>query len=158
VAGAGLIEPEFAQRLVVCLSAGTRLVIESGSGFLDDPEFVVHQGLLQHYFNIAVLPPVDLWASNVYCHAPYIDYLWPHATKVRDFSRITPVAANKREIIGWAGDVPVALKRRMGRGELIFLGSPIGPALGAGDLEAARWVQSVVAGWKKCGGSPPAAR
>jgi hypothetical protein len=41
--------------------------------------------------------------------------------------------------------MPVALKKRVGKGTLIFLGSPLGPALGASDLEARHWLQSVTA-------------
>src|SRR5439155_624334 len=36
--------------------------------------------------------------------------------------------------------VPVALKRPGGRGNLIFLGSLLGPALWAGDAQARRWL------------------
>src|SRR6266571_3700339 len=44
------------------------------------------------------------------------------------------------EVIAWVDDLPVALKRPGGRGNLIFLGSPLGPALWAGDAEARRWL------------------
>jgi len=45
--------------------------------------------------------------------------------------------------IAWAGELPVALKRRVGAGTLIYLGSPVGPALWAGDVEAKRWLHAV---------------
>jgi hypothetical protein len=40
--------------------------------------------------------------------------------------------------------VPVALMRRVGRGTLLFLGSPLGPALWADDAEARRLLLDVV--------------
>jgi len=45
--------------------------------------------------------------------------------------------------IAWAGELPVALKRRVGAGTLIYLGSRGGPALWAGDVEAKRWLHAV---------------
>ncbi|HEX2679673.1 MAG TPA: hypothetical protein VHQ03_00090, partial [Candidatus Dormibacteraeota bacterium] len=70
------------------------------------------------------------------------DYTWPHAAKVRDFSHVVPLErqGNTGEFIAWADGKPVALKRQSGRGTLIFLGSPLGPALWAGDTEARRWL------------------
>ena len=44
------------------------------------------------------------------------------------------------EVIAWVDGLPVALKRPGGRGNLIFLGSPLGPALWAGDAQARRWL------------------
>jgi len=63
---------------------------------------------------------------------------------VRGFTRVIPVSAKLGEVIGWAGSLAVASKRPVGRGMLIFLGSPLGPALRASDPEARSWLQSVV--------------
>jgi hypothetical protein len=43
--------------------------------------------------------------------------------------------------------LPVGLKRPWGRGKLIFLGSPLGPALWVGDLQARRWLAQVLRIW-----------
>ena len=44
------------------------------------------------------------------------------------------------DVIAWAGDRPVGLKRHVEHGTLIYLGSPLGPALWAGDPEARQWL------------------
>ena len=95
--------------------------------------------MLAGHFGIRIQPPVDLWANGT---APYIHYLWPVREKVRDFSRVTPISGEGLEIIGSTGHLPVAARR----GGLIFLGSPMGPALLAGDREAHSWFSALAAG------------
>jgi hypothetical protein len=121
--------------------------------------------MLHRHFGIVVGPPVDLWAgyfadgafracrlrqhsnkrSNSHASVPYVNYLWPREIDVRDFSRVIPVLASAGEVIGKVGALPVALRRCAAKGTLIFLGSPLGPALRAGDTEALSWLQTVIA-------------
>jgi hypothetical protein len=165
VPGVGRMDPSIAQTLLELLKAGAHLLLESGAGFLRPTEFVAHQQMLHRYFDLAVEPPVDLWSGNStddfpVGHRPrrlpgkepgghesisYVNYVWPCETKVRDFSRVIPVSAKVGEAIGRVGTLPVALKRRMDKGILIFLGSPLGPALRAGDPEARSWLRLVTA-------------
>ena len=87
--------------------------------------------------------PVRLWPGRGARGVPYVDYRWPSSAKIRDFSRVVPLGRQSEgegEIIARVEGLPVALKRRLGRGHLIFLGSPLGPALWAGDAEARRWL------------------
>src|SRR5256885_8822548 len=53
---------------------------------------------------------------------------------------MVPLRRQAGEVIARVDGLPVALKRSSGRGNLIFLGSPLGPALWAGDAEARRWL------------------
>jgi hypothetical protein len=121
--------------------------------------------MLFHYFDIEVGTPVDLWSSKPADDAllrhrpqrqpckklnspesiPYVNYSWPRQTSVRDFSRVLPVSARAGDVIGRVGALPIALKRRTSGGMLIFLGSPLGPALRAGDPQAQSWLRSVTA-------------
>lgn len=78
--------------------------------------------------------------------APYVDFVWPIATKVRDFSKVSPVAADRGDIIATVDGIPVASRRRVGLGTLIHLGTPLGPALWFGDREARQWLEAVVGG------------
>jgi hypothetical protein len=161
----GAMSPSTASALTDLLEAGTHVLLESGAGFLSPAEFTAHQRMLLRHFDIAVDPPVDLWEGNPACDAlparrpgrrpnkkrdnypsvPYVSYLWPRETSVRDFSRVVPVSMSDGDVIGKVGALPVALKRRVGRGTLIFLGSPLGPALRAGDPEALSWLRLVTA-------------
>jgi hypothetical protein len=58
---------------------------------------------------------------------------------------VSPVSAKAGDIIGRVGVLPIALKMRTSGGMLIFLGSPLGPALRAGDPQARSWLWSVTA-------------
>ena len=165
VPGLGPLDPAIASTLSDLLEAGTHVLLESGAGFLAPAEFAAHQRMLHRYFDIVVDPPVDLWSGNStddallthragqdpskkldrHASIPYVTYLWPAETKVRDFSRVIPVSASVGDVIGKIGALPVALKRRMAKGTLIFLGSPLGPALRAGDPEALSWLRLVTA-------------
>lgn len=163
--GLGMMDPAMGRMLLDLVQGGTHLVLESGAGFLSPADTAAHQRMLFRYFGLAVEPPVDLWsakladddlfASRTSPHRrktidgrqsiPYIRYVWPREMMVRGFTRVIPVSAKRGEVISWAGSLAVASKSRVGRGTLIFLGSPLGPALRAGDPEARSWLQSVVA-------------
>ena len=163
VPGLGVMDPAIAGTLADLLDGGTHVLLESGAGFLSPGEFAAHQRMLHRHFDIAVGPSIDLWAGesaddDLLTHSPgrhpskklddhasipYINYLWPRETKVRDFSRVIPVSASVGDVIGKVGALPVAVKRRTAKGTLIFLGSPLGPALRAGDSEALSWLRLV---------------
>jgi hypothetical protein len=165
VPGLGPIDPAMAWTLSGWLEAGTHVLLESGAAFLSPSEFAPHQKILQSVFDIEVGPPVDLWSGRSADDAflsrrpgqhlpkkelepsasvPYVNYSWPRETQVRDFTRVIPVTARAGDVIGKVAALPVALKRRTGAGTVIFLGSPLGPALRAGDREALSWLQSVI--------------
>ena len=134
VPGVGTLPEEFARRLSAFTRGGGWVVFESAAGF---GGFEDQRRMLARHFGIRIQPPVDLWANGT---APYIDYRWPVRERVRDFSRVTPISAEGLEIIGSAGDLSVA-----GRcGNLIFLGSPVGPSLLAGDREAHSWFGALI--------------
>ena len=136
VPGVGSLPEEFARRLSAFTRVGGWVVFESAAGF---GGFEDQRRMLARHFGIRIQPPVDLWANGT---APYIDYRWPIRERVRDFSRVTPISAEGVEIIGSAGDLPW----RARRGRFIFLGSPVGPALLAGDREAHSWFSALASG------------
>jgi hypothetical protein len=162
IPAAGVIDTTSARMLGEILRAGSVVLFESGGGFLNPGEFSLHQQILKRHLNVLVEPPVNLWASEINrgsfsraglqsqdktvgnVAAPYVDYTWPHKTKVRDFSQVVPLAAQDGEVIGMMGKLPIALRKQVGKGTLIFLGSTIGPHLRAGDPEARRWLHSVL--------------
>jgi hypothetical protein len=165
VPGLGLIDPAMAEALSSLLEVGTHVLLESGAAFLSPSEFTAHQKILYRYFDIEVGAPVDLWSRksgddglrghrpqrlphkklNGPESIPYVNYSWPRPTSVRDFSRVLPVSAKAGDVIGTVGALPTALKRRTSGGMLIFLGSPLGPALRANDPQALSWLRSVIA-------------
>src|SRR5216117_2175216 len=136
------IPPPVVRVIVSCLQAGAGVIFESGAGFATDREFRAHRVVLRDYLQVHIEEPVELWPENSSQRIPYVDYTWPRPAKVRDFSRVVPLGRQEGggEVIAWVDGLPVALKRSSGRGRLIFLGSPLGPALWAGDAEARRWL------------------
>ncbi len=165
VPGLGSMDPAMAETLSRLLEGGTQVLLESGAGFLNPADFTAHQKMLYRYFDIEVGAPVDLWSRKYADDAllrhrplrqpskklnspesiPYVNYSWPRQTSIRDFSRVLPVSAKAGDVIGSVGVLPIALKRRTSGGMLIFLGSPLGPALRAGDPQARSWLRSVTA-------------
>jgi hypothetical protein len=132
--------------LALCLGAGGCVLLESAAGFADPHRCRAQQAVLREQFGVSIEAPVHLWVqARRRRDVPYVDYVWPLATKVRDFSRVVPVARQETDIIGWINGLPVALKRKVGRGTFIFLGSPLGPALRTGDAEAHRWLGKLLA-------------
>ena len=114
------------------------MILESAAGFAAEADFRAHRAELSDFLQVHVDAPVRLWTAGQ--RIPYVDYSWPHSAKIRDFSRVVPLAPQPGEIIARVDGLPVCLKRQIGRGTLIFLGSPLGPALWAGDAEARRWL------------------
>jgi hypothetical protein len=122
-------------RITNCLRAGATVLLESGAGFAGESRFRAHRDAVQNGWQVRIERPRPKSRD-----IPYIDYVWPYATKIRDFSRVVPLAVQPGEIIARADGHPVALTRRVERGTLIYLGSPLGPALWAGDAEARQWL------------------
>src|ERR1700686_2481810 len=161
----GAMDSDMAGALSSSLRSGTHVLLESGAGFFSSAEFTAHQRMLDRYFDIAVGPPVDLWSGKFageapvrhragrlpgnthdsYAAIPYVNYFWPNQTKVRDFSRVIPVSASAGDVIAEVGALPVAWKRQTAKETLIFLGSPLGTSLRAGDSEALSWLRLVAA-------------
>jgi hypothetical protein len=163
VPGVGMMDATLASVLSGLLQSGSTLLLESGAGFLSQSEFASHQRMLQQYFAITINQPVDFWCMPAYDArkprparrprnkpdnhqvVPYVHYQWPRQAQVRDFSRAIPVSALTGNLVGQIGDLGVAWKTWVGKGMLIFLGSPMGPALLAGDSHADAWLRSVTA-------------
>lgn len=122
-------------QITECLRAGGTVLLESGAGFAGETRFRTHRDAVQSGLQIRIGRPRPKSRD-----VPYVDFVWPFATKIRDFSRIVSLPAQPGEIIARADGHPVALTRPVGRGTLIYLGSPLGPALWAGDAEARQWL------------------
>jgi hypothetical protein len=74
---------------------------------------------------------------------PYVDYLWPVRVKIREFAPVQLTPARGDEIIATFAGQPVGLRRSVGDGMLITLGSPLGPIFLAGDPDARRWLNGI---------------
>jgi len=117
------------------VQAGGRLIFESAAAF---GGFEAQRRQLARYFGLTIEPPFNLWTGDA--SPPYVDYHWPIRVKVRDFSHAVPVVAKKADVIGAIGKIPIAAHA----GRFVFLGSPIGPSLLAGDREAHLWFNALL--------------
>jgi hypothetical protein len=125
------------------LEKGSTVLYESGAAFLSAGDFGFHKRVIRSVFGLSLHRPVGLWDSaDSLKQSPYVDYHWPVEVKVRDFSRVVPVGPDKAKTTASFQNLPVAARRRVGKGTLVFLGSPLGPHLLSGDAEATRWLQA----------------
>jgi len=128
-----------ADQLDQWLETGSCLLFECAAAWVNPGQFSRLRKCFESYFGFSIAPAVDLWKGSAN-RVPYIEYCWPYATQVRDFSRVTPVLATAGEVIARVDGIPVGLMRKVGEGRLIFLGSMLGPVLFSGDREAREWL------------------
>lgn len=165
VAAAGSASPGTFSGVAELLARGAKVLWESGAAYLSAGDFAQQQALAKEHFGISIGEPVEVWPRTQsrksktgasvqgarsrraigHEQIPYIAYRWPQRAHVRDFSRVLPVSAASGHAIAHWKNMPVALSTTLGEGTLIFLGSPLGPAIHAGDPEAHRLFQSIVA-------------
>ncbi len=74
---------------------------------------------------------------------PYVQYLWPFGAKIREFAPVTLTPARGDEVIATFVGQPVGLRRTVGDGTLVTLGSPLGPVFLTGDPDASRWLNEL---------------
>jgi len=140
--GAVTVDLNSAARLREHLVNGSNILYESGAAFASPREFGFHKRVIRTVFGLSLHDPVRLWDSaDSLKQSPYVDYHWPVVTKVRDFSRVIPVDPADGGTIAWFRDLPVAASQKIGKGTLVYLGSPLGPHLLSGDREASGWLR-----------------
>jgi hypothetical protein len=143
---AATTDAKSAAKLRKLLENGSVILYESAAAFLGPEEFGFHKRVIRSVFGLSLHDPVRLWDSaDSLKQSPYVDYHWPVVTKVRDFSRMVPVDPGDGETIAWFGDLPVAARRRIGKGTLVYLGSPLGPHFLSDDREASHWLRAFCA-------------
>lgn len=145
VPAAASMNAALARQFLSFLENGGSVLLESGLAFVDLTVWDAQRRLLRSQFGVSMQPPMPLWSGvrTPRC-VPYVDYLWPLVTKVRDFSRVVPVSSQRGEVIAQVQGMTVGVRRKVGKGTMTVLGSPLGPALRAGDQEARRWLGAVL--------------
>lgn len=74
----------------------------------------------------------------------YVRYRWPGSAMIRKFGSVLPVECQPAESIAHFGGKSIAMRKRMGGGCFIFLGSMLGPHLRAGDREAQKLARGLI--------------
>ena len=145
VVPARLFDRSLAHRLREAAWNGASVLIELGLAFVDEPHARAQRRLISEEFDLTLGDVVRLWDDGR-SRVPYVRYVWPLDVWVRDFSYVVAVSGAGWRVIAQVETVPVAVRRRLGRGSLTILGSPLGPALRAGDPEAAVWFRRFLHG------------
>jgi hypothetical protein len=163
IPAAGTVRPATFSAVAKLLDTGATVLWESGAAFLNSTDFAQQQALMNEHFGISIGQPIRVWPQSNprksksgaplqnargmraigHEQIPYVAYRWPLKAQVRDFSRVIPVCAPTGRAIAHWDDAPVAWSKNVAAGTLVFLGSPLGPALRAGDAEATALFQSI---------------
>lgn len=106
---------------------------------------------LHDVFGIALKEPFAASADHLFVH-----YRWPHAALTRTFSAVIPVSCSPTDAIAHYAGVPIAMKRRIGRGGIVFLGSMLGPNLRAEEPQARALAAAIFSGTISAGTSTAA--
>jgi hypothetical protein len=121
-------------RLRARVLSGSLVVYES-SPFASPQQ----RDVLREVFHIEMSEPVSVSADHL-----YVCYLRPWPALSRRFSMPLSVMCDEREVIATYRGVPVAMKRLMGRGSVVYLGAMLGPNLLAGEREARGIVRGIL--------------
>jgi hypothetical protein len=106
------------------------VILESGLGFAGESEIARHAAGLETHFGIRIA------GRSQPSGLRYIRYRWPVEVLVREFGGAVCVEGEAIAIV--SGQVVAAR-----RGNVIYLGSPLGPLLLAGDPQAQAWIRAV---------------
>jgi len=112
---------------------GPDLIVVAGAGALARARMPELRGrVLRGAWVIWESEPLSFQSAE----AMYVRYNWPCTAMVRSFGRVQPVNCEPAESVADLAGKSVGMKRRMGKGCFVFLGSMLGPHLRAGDHEA----------------------
>jgi hypothetical protein len=137
-----VLPPLAAKRLVEAAGRGTIVLIESGLGYAGPAEGAAGREALAG-LGITAHDTVTLRTpTRAGFRVPYVEFTWPTVMQVRDFSRVVPLSGPGWHVVASVRGLSAGLARRVGRGAIVVLGSPVGPALACGDREARGWLAS----------------
>jgi hypothetical protein len=108
--------------------SGAWLLLESGVCFSPPAHAAAQSAILKQAFGLHIQPPINAPSC--------VTYSWPTNKMVRPFQSLTPVLCRPHEVIATYNGLPVCMKRTMGLGGIIYLGSMLGPGLMAEEREA----------------------
>jgi hypothetical protein len=121
---------------------GAWVILESGLGFSSRAESEHQTDVFKRVFGLQLLPPVKVGKKPA--AATYLEYTRPVHRLVRTFEAITPVRWDQSETLARSGTHSVCIRKRIGDGTLVFLGSMLGPGIGAEEREAIEVASALV--------------
>lgn len=121
--------------------AARSVILESAFAFSDDTLMEQQCRIVRDVFGLPIQWPQEETGGA----ASYIEYRWPVEVLVRSFGQPVYIRnGNQRDIAHHPGNRIVAARKSMGNGQVVFLGSPLGPLLLAEDREATLLVRRMI--------------
>jgi hypothetical protein len=130
--GAKLVSTQRGRELREKVKNGSRLIWESGLAFASSSEIERQRCVLAEVFGLQLGDPIAESPNG----APYVAFGGAPELLVRPFGLAFPISGDRSKTIAHWGGTVVALRRRLGHGELVYLGAMLGPSLLASDPEA----------------------
>jgi hypothetical protein len=118
--------------LADAVEKGRWLLIESGTSFATASESSYHRHLMRELFGLQI----GLHAPSQDLKDLYVTYEWPTRCMVRHFGGAVGIEADDQNVIARAGRMPIAVRMTVGKGGIIYIGTPLGPVLPSGDRDA----------------------
>jgi hypothetical protein len=109
---------------------GATVLIDLSDGFAPSSDIARTRIEIYRHLGIEVARPVKCSSGE------YIHYQWPLPAQVRHFTRISFIAPGESETIAHLGSKPISIRKEIGMGSVILLGSTLGSLLLAGDEQA----------------------
>jgi hypothetical protein len=134
--GDSTISPPHALRLRERAARGAWIVWESSPVSCIPQSFADRSEIMRAAFGIVLREPILLSPDRLRDTGMYVQYCWPCPALIRTFSTVLPLTCLETEIVAHYGGIPVAMRRRIGSGGVVFLGSMLGPNLRAEEFEA----------------------
>ncbi len=119
---------DYIRELRKCVNGGAWVIWERAANFGGHSEYHARE-LLAHFFGICISDPIRRSST-------YIRYRWPIKCSAGGFHDSVRLECLPDEVIAECAGEPVAMKRAIGKGGLVFLGTMLGPGIRAEEREA----------------------
>jgi hypothetical protein len=119
---------------------GSLLIWESGLAFGGSSEINQQRRMLAQIFGVRLHDPI----GKSFDGPPYVAFAGTPECLIRPFGSVMSIQCEQSETAAHWGGIPVAVRKALGEGELVYLGAMIGPSLLASDSEAQRYLNCLL--------------
>jgi hypothetical protein len=130
VPSASALEGTALSSLVREAQLGATVLIDLADGFASQADIARTRINLAHHLGIEIADPVTYGTGD------YIIYRWPLPVLVRHFTRISYVKPGRNTPVAHLGIHSIAVRKEIGLGSVVIIGSTLGSLLLAGDEQA----------------------
>jgi hypothetical protein len=130
VPSASALEGAALSSLVREAELGSTLLIDLADGFASGSDVARTRISLERNLGIEIAHPVTCETGD------YLVYRWPLTALVRHFTRVSYIQPGRHVPVAHLGVRPIAVRKEVGLGSVVILGSNLGSLLLAGDEEA----------------------